>query len=316
MKFLVIGHYSLDILQTSSGLREDEEPGGIYRAIRALDSFVNDGDVIQPVFGIHRSDARSLLGRLKQLPSLDTSGLYPVDVPAPRVHQPHDERNRGEEKRCAPTPPRPIPFDRIRPHVSADGILINMVSGCDITLETLDELRMAVRQQKTFVHLDFHNLTLGFGSGGSRYRRPLEEWRRWAFMIDTVQCNEAEIGGLTVERNTEQQTAGHLLTLGVKGVLVTRGERGVTLYRNERKRVARQDISVDAVEGLPGSVGCGDVFGASFLYHYLSSSDLEGAAVNAVQSTREYAQELSRSEDRAGDTEHPAKTPRSGTEAR
>jgi len=190
----------------------------------------------------------------------------------------------------------PIPFSRIKPHLGADGILLNMVSGNDITLDTLDELRMAVRPRAVPIHFDYHNLTLGSGEGGKRQRRPLEEWRRWAFMLDTVQLNEEEIAGLTIERMTEQQTAGHLLTLGVKGVLVTKRERGVTVYRNERKHVMRQDIAVNDGTDLIPSVGHGDVFGASFLYHYLSLADLLASAEKAVLSSVEDLGKQSRSD--------------------
>lgn len=274
MKFLVVGHLSIDRQESSAGSSRGSY-SGMYRAVQTLADLAGENDVILPVFNVYRTDAQPLLDNLKLLPSVDTSGVYTVDAPPPRARYPYP----------------PIPFSRIKPHLGADGILLKMVSGNDITLDTLDELRMAVRPRVVPVHFDYHNLTLGFGAGGKRQRRPLEEWRRWAFMLDTVQFNEEEIAGLTVERMTEEQTAGHLLTLGVKGVLVTKGKRGVTVYRNERKHVMRQDITVNGGPDLVPSVGSGDIFGASFLYHYLSLVDLlasaEKAALAGVENVRE-----------------------------
>ena len=97
-------------------------------------------------------------------------------------------------------------------------------------------------------------------------------------MTDTVQLNEEEIAGLTVDKSTEQQTVGHLLTLSVKGVVVTRGERGATLFYNEHKKVVRKDIDGLKVERARDAAGCGDVFGAAFHLHYVKTKGLLAAA--------------------------------------
>jgi sugar/nucleoside kinase (ribokinase family) len=140
---------------------------------------------------------------------------------------------------------------------------------------------MEIRQEAIPVHFDFHNLTMGVNPRGERFRRPLADWRRWAFMIDTVQLNEEEIAGLGVNRMSEQETAGHLLTLGGKGVIVTRGARGATLYTNERKKIVRRDIPVEAVSGEPDTTGLGDIFGAAFLYRCVASASLVDAVTFA-----------------------------------
>jgi hypothetical protein len=285
MKILVVGHLLIEGQESLPG-SPGEAYGGIYRAVRTLAALAGKSDVIVPVFCVHESDAEQLLNDLKLLPRVDTSSVYTVDVHSPRVSQPQGKRDRGEGLH---QPHPPIPFARIKPHLGADGILLNMVSGNDLTLDTLDGIRMAVRPRAVPIHFDYHNLTLGFAAGGKRRRQPLEEWRRWAFMLDTVQLNEEEIAGLTLEGLGEQQTAGHLLTLGVKGVLVTRREREVTVYRNERKHVVRHDIVVENRAGLMSTLGCEDVFGASFLYHYASSGDLLASAEKGVVSGTECA---------------------------
>ena len=277
MRILVVGHLWIERQESSAGSTQ-EEYGGIYPAVRTLATLAGKGDVIVPVTSVHGADARSFLEELKRLPAVDTSGVYTVDIPTPRVTHPRGEGRHGEGP-CNPHPP--IPFSRIKPHLGADGIFLAMVSGNDLTLEALDELRMASRARPVPIHFDYCNLTRGFGPGGDRPRRPLAEWRRWAFMLDTVQLTEEEIGGLSVEKMTEQQTAGHLLTLGVKAVLVTKGERGVTVYRNERKHVVRHDIPVG---GELHPVDRGGSFGASFLYHYTLSGDFLSSAEMAALS--------------------------------
>ena len=102
-------------------------------------------------------------------------------------------------------------------------------------------------------------------------------------MTETVQLNEEEIAGLARDGMTEQQTVGHLLTLGIKGVLVTRGERGASVFTNEKKKVVRRDIPGIRVERAVDATGCGDVFGAVFFQQYLRTQDLYASAVTANQ---------------------------------
>jgi sugar/nucleoside kinase (ribokinase family) len=247
-------------------------------------------EVIVPVFGVHRSDREALLRDLSRRKGVDCSSVFQSDSPTSRLFL-HPEEEKGW-KVCTKDIAPPIPFDRIRRHLDADAVLVNMVSGLDLTLETLDEIRMTIRGRAVPMHFDYHNLTLGIDAGHERMRRPLPEWRRWAFMIDTVQLNQYEAATLALERLTEEQTAGHLLTLGVKGVLVTRGPDGVTLYDNDHKHVRRRGIPGVAIGFRGAIVGCGDVFGAAFLMSGIRGADLMAAATAANAWAAAYAQRV------------------------
>lgn len=275
MKILALGHFCHDVIHTPDG-REIRSPGGIAYAAAALAATAGRSDRVVPVFGVHHGDLAAVLEDLRRFPAIDPAGIYAFEEPTNQVHLVYGDG--GTRIECSRHIAAPIPFERIRPHLAADGILVNMISGSDLTLETLDQIRMAVRPHTTPLHLDVHSLTLGVRPDHERYRRPVDEWRRWAFMIDTVQMNEEEIAGLTPDRMSETQTVGHLLTLGVRGVLVTRGERGVTLYAGERKRVTRTDIPGQPVPRAVDATGCGDVFGAVFFQHYLRNGSMAAAA--------------------------------------
>ncbi len=275
MKLLLLGHLSLDVLHTPDG-NEHEEGGGLFRALATLSAGAEKNDRFFPVASVGKKEAPSIRERLAALSGVETDGIFVNDTPVHRVH--YYFRNTEDFVECAKELAPPIPFTRIRPHLHVDGILINMISGVDITLDTLDEIRMAVRGETIPIHLDFHSLTLGVNDRHERFRRPLPDWRRWAFMIDTIQMNEEEVAGLSEEVMTEQQRVGHMLTLGVKGVIVTRGRRGASVYVNKLKKVVRTDIP-GAENGSPVShVGRGDVFGAAFLYHSIRNHDLVAAA--------------------------------------
>ena len=278
MKFLVLGHLCLDVIHPTAG-PEIQGFGGIYYAATTMAVLAERSDHIIPVFGVNREDHGPLLQDLARFPAIDTSGIYVFDHPTNQVHLFY--RDGGARTECSKHIAEPIPFERIRPHLPVDGILVNMISGFDLTLETLDQIRMMVRPHGIPIHLDFHSLTLGVRANHERFRRPLDNWRRWAFMTETVQLNEEEIAGLSRDTMTEQQTVGHLLTLGVRGVVVTRGERGASVFTNEKKKVVRQDIPGIRVDRAVDATGCGDVFGAVFLQQYLRTKDMHAAAVTA-----------------------------------
>jgi sugar/nucleoside kinase (ribokinase family) len=276
MKFLVIGHLCFDVIHPVDG-PEKQSYGGIYYAVATLATLTSGNDTVIPVFGVNRNDYAPLIAHLKnKFPNVETAGIYHFDEPTNSVHLFY--KNTETRIECSKDISQPIPFGRIKDVLNVDGILVNMISGFDITLETLDEIRLAVRERNVTIHFDYHSLTLGVNANHERFRRPVSDWRRWAFMIDTVQMNEEELAGLPLETTGEQQTVGHLLTLGVKGLVVTRGARGASLFYNEHKKVVRKDIEGVAVHRIRDATGCGDVFGAAFHLQYVKTKNLLAAA--------------------------------------
>lgn len=276
MKFLVLGHFCLDIIHPVDE-PEIQSYGGLYYSLGALAVLAEETDRIIPVFGVNKNDYAPLIQNLKQFSNVETSGIYQFDEPSNNVHI-FCKDGGSQQIECSKDISAPIPFQRIKAFLNVDAILVNMVSGFDLTVNTLDEIRMEVREKKVPIHFDYHNLTLGVQENHERYRRPVPDWRRWVFMTDTVQLNEEELAGLTIEKSTEQQTVGHLLTLGVKGLLVTRGGRGVSVFSNEHKKVVRTDIAGQPVERAKDATGCGDVFGAAFHLKYVKTKDLNASA--------------------------------------
>jgi sugar/nucleoside kinase (ribokinase family) len=100
-------------------------------------------------------------------------------------------------------------------------------------------------------------------------------------MVNAVQLNEEEAAGLTIETYDEEALARQMLPLMVNAFCITRGERGVTVFRQEHKKVLRDDIpGVPVIRGAE-STGCGDVFGAAFLYHFCRTRKAIEAASRA-----------------------------------
>ena len=295
MKLTIIGHLCLDVIHRYDGT-EKKGYGGIYFAVAAMANIASDADTIFPVFGVGEKEFDAVLQLLAKYPNVNTDGLFSFQGETNQVHLYYSDKETRTE--CSKHISSPIPFSRIEPFLSVHGIFLDMISGSDITLETLDQIRLAVRPKNTPIHLDLHCLTLGVDAEASRYRRALSEWRRWCFMVNSVQMNEEEAAGLTVEQYGEEMLAKQMLPLMVNAMCVTRGAMGVTIFQQQHKHLLRKEFP-----GIPTSsndpTGCGDVFGSAFLYQYCKTKNYERAAgfaneIAAANSTLSGSDEIDR----------------------
>ncbi len=297
MTITIIGHLCKDIVHLP-GEKDVHEGsfGGIMFTLLTLANLMNERDCVQPVFGVGQADYETLMEQLKPYKNIDVSGIFKFKGPTNQVQlfYQKDAKTRIE---CSQNISAPIPFNRIKPYLDGDGVLINMISGSDITLDTLGYIRMETREQGIPIHFDFHSLTLGTDQEFKRFRRPITDWRRWCFMLNSIQMSEEESLGLSAERYDEKTLTNHLMPLMVETLLITRGKRGVTVIVHDiHKKLTQKDIAGVSFGDTVDTTGCGDVFGAAFLYQYIKSKDSfvaaefanKTAALNATfKSTKE-----------------------------
>ena len=283
MKLAIVGHLAKDVhhLPGQNGTEEVHESlGGILYSLATAATLLGSDDRVTPVFGVGEKDHETVIQTLESFGNVETKGVFKVKGPTNEVH--YFPGAAGSRVQCSKHLTPPIPFAKIKPHLDADGVLINMASGFDLTLETLDYIRMQVRDQGTPIHFDFHSLTLGIDQDQRRFRRSLTDWRRWCFMIHSIQMNEEEAAGLSAERYDEPTLINQLLPLMVNAFLITRGERGATLIRQEHKKAFRHEIPAVPVADVLDTTGCGDVFGAAWFLETLRTKDMEKAATIAT----------------------------------
>jgi sugar/nucleoside kinase (ribokinase family) len=299
MVITVIGHLCKDIIHLPHGDHSShvESFGGIFYSVAALSCLMGEKDVIQPVFGVGQSDYDALIERLSRYKNVDTKGIFKFKGPTNSVHLFYHADNQSRIE-CSKDISVPIPFSRIKSSLDADGILINMISGSDITLETLDMIRIETREQHVPIHFDFQSLTLGIDQEFKRFRRPLTDWRRWCFMLHSIQMSQEEALGLSAERFDEPTLINHLMSLMVDTLLITRGSKGATaIVQDIHKTLTRRDLDAVPMELFKNPTGCGDVFGAAFLYSYLKKKNSFAAAefankAAALNTTIQTADEL------------------------
>jgi sugar/nucleoside kinase (ribokinase family) len=283
MKILILGHLCLDTFTNSGEARPGESDesirwGGIFFSLATMANLADEAKIV-PIFGVGTKEYERFLKRIERYENVDPSGIYRLPGPTNPVYL---EYTAGEKRiECSKSIAPPIPHQRIEPYLPADLILVNMISGFDVTLETMSTLRMLSQTNQTLVHLDIHSLTLGIDEQFRRFHRPLETWRRWCYLADTVQMNEEEAKALPLEYLQEEDLAKQILSLGLRGLLITRGARGTTAWGQEHKKISRKDIPAVKVEHPSDSTGCGDVFASAFCYHFAQSHNVTAAAESA-----------------------------------
>ncbi len=286
MNIAVIGHLCLDEIHfpqsSQHGPTTREGFGGIFFSVATLSSLAGPDDVIFPVFGVGDKEYDEFRHTLEGFTNIDVSGIFKFKGNTNRVRSFFDV-DKSSRTECPSHISDPIPFAKIKPYLDADGILINMVSGFDTTLETLDSIRMAVRDARTPIHFDFHSLTLGIDQDSKRFRRPLTDWRRWCFMLNSIQMSQEEASGLTAEHYDEPTLVNQLMPLMVNALVITRGERGATAILQENKKLTYVEVPGVSHGPIVDTIGCGDVFGAAFFYHSLLNKGYAGATEFANQ---------------------------------
>ena len=152
MNITVIGHLCKDLIhppetsQPENAKPSEERFGGIVYSIATLAGLMSEHDRIYPIFGVGNGDHDELMEFLGRYPNVETSGVFKFKGRTNRVRLFY--QNDGAARiECSENISPPIPYSRIKPYLDSDGILINMVSGSDIALETLDQIRMEVRDR-------------------------------------------------------------------------------------------------------------------------------------------------------------------------
>ncbi|RCK73081.1 MAG: hypothetical protein IGBAC_0280 [Ignavibacteriae bacterium] len=272
MHITVIGHICNDVIHNPDG-EEVKGYGGIYYSLVSLANLLDENVIIYPVFGIGSKDYNNLIEDLSKYKNIDTSGIYKTEGQTNTVHLYY--QNDSHRIECSLDIAKQIPFKKIKPYLDVNMLLINMISGFDITLETLDEIRIAVRDEGTPIYLDLHSLTLGISEDGKRFRRPVSDWRRWLFMLHAVQMNEEKAAGLSIESKDEEYLIKQITSLDTNNVIITRGANGCTLYKDVHKKIHKYEYKIENNIKTVDTTGCGDVFAAAYCAKYLYVKDVE-----------------------------------------
>jgi hypothetical protein len=291
MKYGVIGEPCIDFIYR--GGKEMKSFGGVLYSVVSL-AVMAGSDEVYPIMNLGADEFDNItlfLGKFKNIKQdfinkvehkTRVVKLYYKGLEAEFEDSETGKPKTYDREESSTEPTLPVDYKHIEPALGMlDGLLINMVSGVDVTLETLKKIR---KNFGGYIHADLHNVVMKTDKKGNRTRSGIPNWEEWCAGSDTLQMNEAEMYAMPGKKLSEYEFAEQVLSTGEvnhgKALVVTRGKSGVSLFRKIDKKVMGEVYSeIDKVD-LPSvesysfkdSTGCGDVFAAAFFLKCIQNS--------------------------------------------
>ncbi|MHB8579023.1 MAG: carbohydrate kinase family protein [Ignavibacteriaceae bacterium] len=259
MKLLVVGHTVEDHIHY---LGENKiKPGGIFYTALTLLNFKDENDEIFLNTSIQKENYHLFSPVFDQLDRRYFTFVERIPKVFLKVHN-FKEREETYENITAKLEILPTDLSQF------DGILINMITGFDLTIEQLKEIR---KKYQGLIYFDVHTLSRGLDENFHRGFRVILNFREWASLLDIIQVNENELHTLFDTPN-EIDIARKVLNCGVKFLIVTKGEAGSKIYCFNNRELTSTFLSSIKIK-INNKIGCGDAFGAVFFYAYIQSEN-------------------------------------------
>ena len=260
MNFLIIGHSVVDKIVAKG--KTSIKPGGIFYSVISFLSQLNADDNLFLCSAIDEKNKNLFKYIYAQV---EQDFMVQIDS-IPQVELIIDDVGERKETYSEVSQNLTLPTDNLN---RFDGILINMISGYDISLNQLEQLR---KNYNGLIYFDVHTFSRGVDKNLNRIFREIENFNKWAKCIDILQANELELLTLT-DKKDEVQIIEELFSFGIKQVLITRAERGATAFFRENDRLKK--YYTDALRvNIINKVGCGDVFGGVYFHNFLKNKNV------------------------------------------
>lgn len=294
---IVMGSVSRDSL-IYPGQPVIEDLGGILYSVLALVS-ITDRQII-PIANIGEDIFDKVVEVLSSHPTVRLGGLRRVS--RPNIHSYLLFANEYgvcyDEGHAIP-----VCYAQVRKHLGAAAILAPFPTGFDVRLSALKALSRATPAP---IYIDYHTLALGRDSVGVRYFKYRPNWLEWVSCATFIQFNWFEAQHVARKRFDTmmdvQNFGEEILASGPMLVVVTRGEHGsYAVFRDNNGFSTCEHIATEKIVQPTDPTGCGDVYAATFLVHYLESQDFlsacrvasRAAAAKAISSGLDSLRKLS-----------------------
>ena len=280
-KIGIIGAPCIDEIISPTGEMTAQQLGGILYSYAAMERLAHEKNyevTFYPLTFIAEKDTDLLRSFFERLQHFDfVFSPRSAEAQYNRVRLVYtDETNRTEH--CISILPELLP-EHINAKLlaSLDGLFINMISGFDISIETMEWIRS---HTSAHIHLDVHALTLGKLSDRGRHFTPVENWQRWAIAADSVQLNQHEAMYFPPRSSKPYVTMMQEIVDDdrERSVILTRAEKGCIAY--DITTSTKHIITSEKIETID-TTGSGDVFGGVFALEKTMGKSLEEAATIA-----------------------------------
>jgi sugar/nucleoside kinase (ribokinase family) len=277
LKVAVIGTINLDTILSPGGEKKSRNGllGGVLYSTLTIASIAKDIEVI-PVAWIGEDYYTNVMELLSSYSNIDSRGIQSNLKGTNENFIQYTSEEERKEKLVQKVPP--VSFDMISPYLDSDLLLINLISGFDLSLNTLQEVK---KNSKGLVYIDIHSLTLGVDSEGNRFPREIKNWSNWVSPCDLVQANAREVSQLLSRdfgnKEAFDEAGFMLLDHGPRVASLTFGGDGISVFYRQGGVKVSVSLS-EKKRKVRDSTGCGDVFGGGFVVSYLKNRDpLEAA---------------------------------------
>ncbi len=269
MKILIIGHSVVDKVHYKNEVKTSR--GGVYFSV--LGFLSSPADIELHLVTSYSEEYSDLFKDVYESVRFPVS---PITEKMPVNHlylKENDERDEIYEYI-----PEKLKVEGIENLDSFDGIYINMVSGFELGINELYQLRQSFAGE---IYIDIHTLSRGVDENRKRYFRAIPHPEVWYGNVNFLQANEREILTLGAEHEGKDEIVENMLGIGVNGVIVTNEKKGaqVFYYQNEKKEFSFLNDSM--ISEMP-CVGCGDFFGPVFFASWLNNRNYEKALTQGV----------------------------------
>jgi len=293
----VIGTFIRDTIVTLDG-RTVECIGGLYHTMAYLAHLVDTDTEIQPLCHVGDDFYETIQKTLTQFnKKILFNSLYRVQRANTQVKLTYLTPETREEITSATMPP--ITIAETAALAGCDVVLVNLISGDDMTLAALKTLRKLT--PSPLIYLDLHSLALGIDETGRRYYRDVPDWPEWVAGCDILQLNEREAAtlagnvpqhlccadaqaGMNNSSGNDPVTYDELVKLGqrlvaekLRGCHITLGSAGSLLFYRQGEKVHHEHVPPAKVPPVVDIIGCGDAFGAAFLTQFMKTKNFSAA---------------------------------------
>lgn len=274
MKILLIGQSVFDTIVSNN--MTINSPGGIFYSARQMLLLSSNDDEL---FLLTQSDDSTKEYFLPVYSKFNCDFIEQVDA-IPAVKLIIDDKK--ERREFYANISSKLNIDKID-FSKFDAILINMITGNDINPGDLKFIRT---NTSAVIFFDVHTLSRPMNENGERVFRIVENFSEWAKNIDILQANENEFNTLG-KFDSEYDRARNLLQQGVKIILLTKGVLGAKIFYLKNQELISYFISTNKIIKI-NTVGCGDVFGASFFYNYIRNRNVYQSLSFAINQTEDF----------------------------
>jgi len=267
MKILVIGQSVVD--KINSPVNKVTQAGGIYYSVLGLNSIKAPEDEFYLISSVSKNSYKYFADEYDKVNKkyLTWSDLIPTVT-----LNIFNDRERDEQYDSINS----ALFVKYNMLNEFDGILLNMITGFDISLAQLKKIRS---EFKGTIYFDVHSMARRIGKNMKREFRVIPNFSEWAKNVDIIQANETEFKCLTDEKD-ELKIACSVLSRGVKYLIKTMGNKGFRIYMMSKDEITSVFHSAEKVKA--GTfVGCGDVFGSVFFYNYIKGDSIKNILLKA-----------------------------------